>query len=240
MKTRPLGDLGVNGMGIPIGKLHLYVAGGGFHPTRTLPIQLDVGCDTPEVVDDPLYMGSRMPRLKGDAHESMVDELMAAVADKWPHCIVQFEDFRTEDALRYLTKYRHTYKHFNDDIQGTAAAVAAGFLNGMKAQRTALADARIIMYGAGSSAVGVALVLRQALERAGLSTEEARQRIYMVDSKGLITSSRGDRDTLSSWKQQFARTDGTPDMTQLADIVQHVRPHALFGLTGAGACTTAC
>ncbi|KAK3235727.1 hypothetical protein CYMTET_54087, partial [Cymbomonas tetramitiformis] len=227
-----LGDLGNNGMGIPIGKLHLYVAGGGFNPAKTLPIQLDTGCDVPAVVYDPMYLGTRIPRVKGKEHEELVDEFMEAVAKKWPKCIIQFEDFQSEYALKYLERYRRKYIHFNDDVQGTAAVVTTGFINGMKAQGTCITEAKVVMFGAGSSAVGVSTYLMEAMVMAGLSKEEARLRVYMVDTKGLITTTRGDK--LNEWKQQFARTDGAPELRTLLEVVKYVRPHALFGLTGAG------
>uniref|UniRef100_A0A7S0MXS7 Malic enzyme n=1 Tax=Pyramimonas obovata TaxID=1411642 RepID=A0A7S0MXS7_9CHLO len=228
-----LGDQGAGGMGIPIGKLHLYCAGGGFRPSNTLPIQLDVGCDTKQVVEDPFYLGHRMPRVHGAEHEAFCDEFMAAVADKWPKCIIQFEDFQSEYALKYLERYRTKYIHFNDDVQGTAAIVTSGFINGMKAQGTELKDARVVMFGAGSSAVGVCTYLCNAMvAKGGLTFEEAKKRIYMIDSKGLITTTRGDK--LNEWKSKFARNDGTAECPTLLDAIKLAKPNALFGLTGAG------
>lgn len=227
-----LGDLGAGGMGIPIGKLHLYCAGGGFHPDAALPIQLDVGCDTDSVVNADHYLGVRCPRIKGKEHEELCDEFMEAVAKKWPKCIIQFEDFQSEYALKYLERYRRKYIHFNDDVQGTAAVVTTGFINGMKAQGTKLSDAKIVMFGAGSSAVGVSSYLTEAMVRAGLSKEEAKRRIFMVDRKGLITMTRGDK--LNEWKQMFARDDNSPDLPSLLDVVKYVKPNALFGLSGSG------
>eukprot|EP00958_Prasinococcus_capsulatus_P000071 scaffold1_cov402-Prasinococcus_capsulatus_cf.AAC.71 len=226
-----LGDLGAGGMGIPVGKLHLYVSGGGFRPENTLPIVLDCGTDTASLIDDPFYLGLRQPRLKGSAHCELVDEFMEAVKDKWPKCIIQFEDFQTEYALKYLSRYRKDFIHFNDDVQGTAAVVTAGFVNGMKAQTTRITDARIVMFGAGSSAVGVASFLMKAMIHEGLSEAEARKRIYMVDTKGLITKSRGDK--LNEWKIQFAREEEV-NLKELKDIIAYVKPHALLGLSGFG------
>uniref|UniRef100_A0A7S0MYZ7 Malic enzyme n=1 Tax=Pyramimonas obovata TaxID=1411642 RepID=A0A7S0MYZ7_9CHLO len=227
-----LGDQGAGGMGIPIGKLHLYVAGGGFHPAKTLPITVDVGTDRESLLLNPRYLGMPSKRLRGAEHEAIMDEFMAAVADKWPKCIIQFEDFQSEYALKYLERYRTKYIHFNDDVQGTAAIVTSGFINGMKAQGTDLKDAKVVMCGAGSSAVGVSGYLMKAMMMAGLSEAEARGRIYMVDSKGLITTTRGDK--LNEWKSKFARNDGTAECPTLLDAIKLAKPNALFGLTGAG------
>ena len=229
-----LGDLGAGGLGIPIGKLQLYSVGGGFYPQACLPIQLDVGTDNEELLKDPHYLGLKYKRLHGEAHMEFVDDFMEAVTTKWPNVIVQFEDFQTEYALRYLDRYRGRYRMFNDDVQGTAAVVTAGFINGMKAQGTNLEEARVIMFGAGSSSVGVTGYLIMAMREAGASYEQARNNIYVCDSKGLITSERPDASGLNEWKRAYMRTDGTPPLGTLEDVVKYVLPHALFGLSGAG------
>ncbi|KAL4436957.1 hypothetical protein ABPG75_004096 [Micractinium tetrahymenae] len=228
-----LGDLGTNGIGISIGKVALYVAGGGFHPEHSLPIVLDVGCNRKELVEDPFYMGERRPRLEGDEYYGVIDEFCKAVKTLWPHALLQFEDFETERAFEILRRQRSKLLCFNDDIQGTGAVVTSGFINGMKYQKTTLAEARVVFYGAGSSAVGVAEQMATYMEqKADISRDEARRRIFMVDSKGLITTTRGDK--LPQHKQHFARDDGTPDMKDLRDIIAHVKPHALIGLSAAG------
>ncbi|KAL4430559.1 hypothetical protein ABPG77_005799 [Micractinium sp. CCAP 211/92] len=228
-----LGDLGTNGMGISIGKIALYVGGGGFHPEHSLPIVLDVGCNRKELLEDRFYMGERRPRLEGEEYYGVIDEFCKAVKTLWPNALLQFEDFETERAFEILRRQRSKLLCFNDDIQGTGAVVTSGFINGMKYQKTPLSDARVIFYGSGSSAVGVAEQIAAYMEqKACISREEARRRIFMVDSKGLITTSRGDK--LPEHKQRFARDDGTPDMRDLKDIIAHVKPHALIGLSAAG------
>lgn len=138
-------------MGISIGKIALYVAGSGFHPNKAMPVCLDVGTDRPELVQDKFYLGCKAPRLRGEEHMSVVREFCYAIKDKWPHCLIQFEDFQTEQAFRILEEMRQEVLCFNDDIQGTGAVVLSGFINGMKAQGTDLKDARVVFYGAGSS-----------------------------------------------------------------------------------------
>ena len=230
-----LGDLGAGGMGIPIGKLQLYVAAGGFDPAKCLPVTLDVGTDREELLASVGYRGLRQPRLKGEDHTAFVDEFMTAVSSKWPECIVQFEDFQTDKAIQYMHKYRTLHPSFNDDVQGTAAVVLAGLLGGLKAQGTPLGEARVCIFGAGSSSSGVATYFVRTLqEDCGLSEEEAKKHIYVMDSKGLITSSRQDADRLGEWKKPWARTDGVPEMPSLLETVKQVKPHVLIGLSGAG------
>ncbi|CAD7700714.1 unnamed protein product [Ostreobium quekettii] len=228
-----LGDLGTNGMGISVGKISLYVAGAGFHPERALPVTLDCGTDRKEMLEDKFYLGKKVPRLRGDAHMEVVEEFCLAVKEKWPNCLVQFEDFQTERAFAILDRMRDRMLCFNDDIQGTGAVVLSGFINGMRVQKTDLSDARVVFYGAGSSACGVAGMIAKLIEtEAKVSSQEAFKAVYLVDSKGLITNTRGDK--LAPHKVPFARTDGTPNMTSLVDIIAHVKPHALFGLSGSG------
>ena len=201
-----LGDLGTNGMGISIGKISLYVAGAGFNPERAMPVCLDCGTDNETLRNDELYLGENRPRLKGEEHMEVVREFCMAVKDKWPHCLVQFEDFQTTDAFTILDQLRDELLCFNDDIQGTAAVVSAGFINGLKVQGTNFKDVRIVFYGAGSSAVGVATMLASLIQtEGGLSKDDAFKAIYLVDTRGLITNSReGD---LPAHKQPFARSD---------------------------------
>jgi len=227
-----LGDLGTNGMGISVGKVSLYVAAGGFAPHNALPAMLDCGTDRKELIEDKFYLGERAPRLRGEEHLAAVEELCTAIARRWPGCLIQFEDFQTDAAFTILERLRDKVLCFNDDIQGTGAVVLSGFINGMKAQGTNPRDARVVFYGAGSSAAGVAGMIATLIKEYGATEEEARRAIYMVDSKGLITNTRGDE--LPRHKQPLARTDGAPDMKDLREILAYVKPHALFGLSGAG------
>jgi len=227
-----LGDLGTNGMGIPIGKIALYVAGGGFHPVHSLPIQLDCGTDRKEYLESPFYLGAKQPRIGKLEHASFLEEFCMAVKDKWPGCLIQFEDFATDRAFPLLQSMQKKCLCFNDDIQGTGSVVLAGFINGMKAQGTPITSSRVVFFGAGSAAVGVATQIVQLMVSEGMSSEDARKNIYMYDAKGLLTITRG--GLLPDYSKPFARVDGTPDMSSLVAVVQHVRPHALFGLSGAG------
>eukprot|EP00884_Botryococcus_braunii_P013926 jgi/Botrbrau1/22534/Bobra.114_2s0058.1 len=228
-----LGDLGTNGMGIPIGKIELYVAGGGFHPEHSMPCILDMGTNREVLLNDPFYLGNKKQRLEGDEHLAVVEEFCLAVKDKWPNCLVQFEDFQTDRAFAILDHLRDKLLCFNDDIQGTGAIVTTGFINGMKAQGTPLEDARIVFFGAGSSAVGVALTIASLLvKECGVTKEEALKALYMVDTKGLVTMTRGDK--LAEHKLAVARKDDIPNMKDLKEIVAYVKPHALIGLSGFG------
>ena len=228
-----LGDLGTNGMGIPIGKCALYVGAAGFDPRKALPVTLDMGTNNQELLANPYYMGEKRKRLSGAEHLAIVEEFCLAVKDKWPNCLVQFEDFQTDAAFKILEHMREKVLCFNDDIQGTGATVLSGLVNGIRAQGGELKDVRVVFFGAGSSAVGVATMISLLLEeKGGLTKEEAKNRIYLVDSKGLVTTTRWDK--LAEHKKAFARSDGTPDMADLTEIIAYVKPQALFGLSGAG------
>ncbi|KAI0667296.1 malic enzyme [Trametes maxima] len=228
-----LGDLGVNGMPISIGKLSLYVAGAGIRPHSTVPICLDLGTDNQKFLEDPLYLGLRQRRLAlAETHEFM-DEFMREMAAVFPKLLIQFEDFATDKAFAYLDTFRDRYPLFNDDIQGTGAVVLSGFLNAAKlssaASGRALTDHKILFLGAGSAGVGVAMQLMSFFKLQGLSTEEARSRIYLVDSQGLIYDGRG---PMAEHKKYFSRKDyNGPPMTDLTDIVNYVQPTALLGLS---------
>ncbi|KAI0641315.1 malic enzyme [Trametes meyenii] len=228
-----LGDLGVNGMPISIGKLSLYVAGAGIRPHSTVPICLDLGTDNQKFLEDPLYLGLRQRRLAlAETHEFM-DEFMREMAAVFPKLLIQFEDFATDKAFAYLDTFRDRYPLFNDDIQGTGAVVLSGFLNAAKLSSAAsgrsLTDHKILFLGAGSAGVGVAMQLMSFFKLQGLSTEEARSRIYLVDSQGLIYDGRG---PMAEHKKYFSRKDyNGPPMTDLTDIVNYVQPTALLGLS---------
>eukprot|EP00899_Mesostigma_viride_P007432 jgi/Mesvir1/16690/Mv15086-RA.1 len=225
-----LGDLGVNGMPIPTGKLSLYVTAGGFHPAHTLPAVLDVGTDNQTLLNDPFYMGNRHARLDGEEYYAVVDEFVEAVKDKWPRAVIQFEDFKTDKAIAVLERHRDTARCFNDDIQGTGAVIAAGLLCAARKQRTRMQDARIVFFGAGSAAVGVADTIAKLIEMEGISPEEARRKFFMVDSKGHITTARKD---LASYKVPFANPTSTHlEGASLVELIRGVQPTVLMGLSG--------
>ena len=219
-----LGDLGSGGMGIPIGKLALYVAAGGIHPSRTLPVTLDVGTNNAELVGDALYMGTRTPRLRGAAYDAFLEAFLQAVGRRFPRALVQFEDFGTANAFALLERYRDRCLSFNDDIQGTAAVVAAGIFAAMARQGGRLADQRFVLAGAGESAIGIASLLASAMAGEGLAEAEAGRRFGLVDSQGLVFHGRG---PLSPWKTRFARPQRAP--ADLASVVREVRPTVLIG-----------
>ncbi|PPQ81937.1 hypothetical protein CVT25_013785 [Psilocybe cyanescens] len=245
-----LGDLGVNGMGISIGKLSLYIAGAGIRPESTIPICLDLGTNTQRYLDDPFYLGLRQKRV-GDAEmEAFMDEFMEEMSRAFPKLMIQFEvriviyiemtlgltkfqDFSTDNAFKYLERYRHKYPVFNDDIQGTGAVVLSGFLNAAKLSSAAsglpLTSHRILFFGAGSAGVGVASQLMSFFTLLGMTEEQARRQIYLVDSQGLIYDARGH---LAEHKKYFSRDDYQgPPMTNLLDIIKYVKPTALLGLS---------
>ncbi|KAI0294436.1 malic enzyme [Russula brevipes] len=228
-----LGDLGVNGMPISIGKLSLYIAGAGIRPSSSIPICLDLGTNNQKYLDDPLYLGLRQRRVSDEVMTEFMEEFMFEMSRAFPKLLVQFEDFSTEHAFYYLDSFRHRYPVFNDDVQGTGAVVLSGFLNAAKLSSEAsgqpLTSHRILFLGAGSAGVGVAMQLLSFFKLQGLSQEEARSRIYLADSQGLIFNSRG---PMADHKKYFSRDDyNGPPLTNLTDIVEYVKPTALFGLS---------
>ena len=228
-----LGDWGTNGMAISVGKVSLYCASGGFDPAKAMPVCLDLGTNNTALTEHEYYLGSNESRLTGDAHLAVVTEFCLAVKDKFPNCLIQFEDFKTEDAFRILEHLRRKVLCFNDDIQGTGATILAGLINALRAQGTSTRDCRIIFFGAGSSAIGVATQIMQLLISEGLSESQAKHAIWLMDSKGLITDTREDYDNLSSQKRKFAQ-HGEEPCPDLGELIQRVKPHALFGLSGFG------
>ncbi|CEG49476.1 nad-dependent malic [Plasmopara halstedii] len=229
-----LGDLGANGMGIPIGKLALYTAAGGIDPRKVLPVMLDTGTNNKQLLEDPYYLGVQQPRLIGEAFWSMVDEFMRAVRHRWPKVLVQFEDFSSEHAADVLNAYRLKQLCFNDDIQGTGATVLAGALSACERVGIPLKEQRIVILGAGSAGLGVATTLLQGMLREGMTTEEARERFYILDQYGLLGESR---ESLNSGQQYFSRSD-LADKTNLVDVIKRVKPTMLMGLSAAAGAFT--
>jgi malic enzyme len=232
-----LGDQGVGGMGIPIGKLSLYTACAGIPPALTLPIMLDVGTDNEERLSDPLYLGSRHQRIRGPEYQAFIDRFVEAVTRVFPRAILQWEDFLKANAIAQLARFRDRLCTFNDDIQGTAAVVVAGLYSALRVTGIPFRDQRIVLAGAGASAQGIADLLVLALEDAGLSRNEARRRIAMVDSHGLVTR---DRPDLEGFKATYARTGedlagcACRDASRitLEETVRHFRPTILIGTSG--------
>jgi malic enzyme len=236
-----LGDLGAGGMGIPIGKLALYSAA-GIHPVITLPVSLDVGTDNRSLLDDPLYLGWRGPRLRGAAYDAFVAAFVAAVQEVWPGCLIQWEDFKQQNALRLLDRYRRRVPSFNDDVQGTAAVVLAGLLAGLRALGGAWPEQRIVMAGSGAAGIGISRLIALAMRGSGMDEAAVRRSIVLTDSHGLVHEARRDLDPM---KRELAMTraaaadaglvlerDGRVVIPSLAEVVAAVRPTILVGTTG--------
>ena len=233
-----LGDQGVGGMGIPVGKLSLYTAIGGIHPGRTLPVVLDVGTDNEELLADPHYLGLREHRLTGAQYDEMVEAFVTAVEDELPGTLLQWEDFATPHAQPILARYRDRLLSFNDDIQGTAAVALAALSSAAEHTGTPLTEQRVVMLGTGSAAVGVADMIRTAMIQDGLDPQRAADRFWLIGRKGLLLRST---EGLSPARAAFARADAdiagwnVPDGQgpDLAETVARVRPTALIGLSTA-------
>ena len=202
-----LGDQGIGGMGIPIGKLSLYTALGGIDPARTLPVVLDVGTDNPELLDDPMYLGWRHRRVDGDEYDGFIDRFVQAVRTELPHVLLQWEDFATPHALPILDRYRDELLTFNDDIQGTAAVVVAALSAAAAATGTRPREQTVVMLGAGSAGIGVCEQIVRSMVADGLAEQAARARIYVVDLGGLLTE---DRSGLSPAQRRLAQPRRVP------------------------------
>jgi malate dehydrogenase (oxaloacetate-decarboxylating)(NADP+) len=224
-----LGDLGSNGMGIPVGKLSLYTACAGIDPARCLPIMLDVGTENENLKSDPLYIGLTDGRIRGDDYDSFIDEFMEQASLAFPDAIIQFEDFGNRNASRLLEKYKNNYRMFNDDIQGTAAVALAGLLSSQGITKKKLAEEKILFYGAGTAGIGIANLYTSALVEKGYSEDAARKRCWFIDSKGLVTKGR---KNLSKDKIPFAHDHDVKE--NLCEIIESIRPTALIGISGQG------
>ena len=231
-----LGDQGAGGMAIPIGKLALYTAASGIHPSVTLPMSLDVGTDNKALLRDPLYVGWRHARLRGPAYELLVERFVGAVSEAWPGCVIQWEDFKGSNALRILERYRHDAPSFNDDIQGTAAVVVGGILAGLRHLGGTIAEQRVVILGAGAAGIGIARLVGRAMERGGATTAQARRAAVLLDSHGLVAEGRADLDSdKAAVALSPADQEGyglAPTGHTLADVVAAVRPTVLVGVTG--------
>lgn len=224
-----LGDLGANGMGIPVGKLSLYTACAGINPAKTLPITLDVGTENGQFLADPLYIGLQQRRLRGEAFDELIDEFMTAVFQRYPNVMVQFEDFANLNAFRLLHKYRNQYCTFNDDIQGTASVTLAGIYSALRLTGGKLSEQTLLFLGAGEAGIGIADLIVSAMMDEGLTADEARRRCWFVDSRGLVESSRTD---LAEHKRPYAHVHA-PQKDLLA-AVQALEPTAVIGVSGRG------
>lgn len=222
-----LGDLGANGMGIPIGKLMLYTACAGVSPGQCLPITLDVGTDNTLLRESTAYIGLRQPRMRGPAYEALVTEFVEAVQERFPLACLQFEDFGNHNAFALLEQWRDRICTFNDDIQGTASVALAGLLSASRVTGVPLRDMSLLFLGAGEAGIGIGDLVVQALREEGLSEQDARRRCWFVDSKGLVEQSRTD---LPTHKQRFAH-DHAP-VQSLLDAVESIKPHAIIGVSG--------
>lgn len=222
-----LGDLGANGIGIPIGKLSLYTACGGFDPSWCLPVMIDVGTNNETLLNDPLYFGLQQKREKGQEYYDLIEEFFTTVTEYYPDAVIQLEDFGNFNAFHLLNKYRNDYCTFDDDIQGTASVTLAGLYNAVKLSNSSLKEQKILFFGAGEAGIGIGNLIVSALKAEGVPEEEARKQCFFVDSKGLVVKSRTD---LVEHKKDFAH-----DFEYIKDFkeaVEKIRPTAIIGVAG--------
>jgi malate dehydrogenase (oxaloacetate-decarboxylating)(NADP+) len=222
-----LGDLGADGMGIPIGKLALYTACSGIHPTHCMPVMLDVGTNNESLLNDPLYNGLERRRARGDEYNELVDEFMQAAREVFPGVLIQLEDFGNSNAFRLLEQYRGQVPLFNDDIQGTGAVAMSGIISALRITGGKLEDQKILFLGAGEAGIGIADVFVAALGELGVPAEQARQQCWFVDTKGLLVAGR---ENLPEQKKPYAHKH--PPLDDFLEAVNAVKPTAILGLSG--------
>jgi malate dehydrogenase (oxaloacetate-decarboxylating)(NADP+) len=222
-----LGDLGASGMGIPVGKLSLYTACAGIHPSTTLPITLDVGTNNKKLLNDPLYLGHPHPRITGEEYDDFIDEFIVAVTKRFPRAVIQFEDFANHNAFRLLQKYRNSICTFNDDIQGTASVTVAGILASLRLTGGKLKDHKFLFLGAGEAGIGIADLLVAEMKAEGISTRKAKESCWFWDSKGLVENSRKD---LADHKLAYAHEHAP--LASFLEAVKELKPTAIIGVSG--------
>ena len=239
-----IGDWGVNGTDISVGKLAVYTAAAGIHPARTIAVNLDVGTDNEALLNDPAYLGNRHARVRGERYDALIAEYLKVAAELFPHALLHFEDFGPSNARRILVQNRDKYRIFNDDMQGTGAIVMAAVFSGLKVTKQTFAEQRLVVYGAGTAGTGMADQISAAMERDGLSSEEAKKRVWLIDRNGLVTDDMAD---LPDYQQAYARPAAEVAGWQKADgkislleVVKQVKPTILIGTsTDHGAFTEA-
>ena len=239
-----IGDWGVNGTDISVGKLAVYTAAAGNHPARTIAVNLDVGTDNEALLNDPTYLGNRHARVRGERYDALIAEYLKVAAELFPHALLHFEDFGPSNARRILVQNRDKYRIFNDDMQGTGAIVMAAVFSGLKVTKQTFAEQRLVVYGAGTAGTGMADQISAAMERDGLSREEAKKRVWLIDRNGLVTDDMAD---LPDYQQAYARPAAEVAGWQKADgkislleVVKQVKPTILIGTsTDHGAFTEA-
>jgi malate dehydrogenase (oxaloacetate-decarboxylating)(NADP+) len=224
-----LGDLGANGMGIPVGKLSLYTACAGVHPQLCLPITLDVGINNATLLADPFYVGLRRRRLTGAAYDELIDEFITAATEVFPGVVIQFEDFANHNAFRLLKKYRNRVCTFNDDIQGTAAVALAGIYSALRINGGKFTEQKLLFLGAGEAATGICDLVVSAMIAQGLSADAARQRCWAVDSRGLVVKSRND---LAEHKLPYAHEHAP--IGDFLSAIRALKPTAIVGVAAVG------
>lgn len=231
-----LGDLGASGMGIPIGKINLYTSCGGINPAHALPILLDSGTDNEERLKDPLYLGWRHPRVRGASYDEFVEKFVSSVNKRYPKALIQWEDFAKDHAHMLLERYRKKVPSFNDDIQGTAAVTLAGIMAAVRAEGSSLSEQQVVILGAGSAATGIAHEISSAMILEGLSDEEARGRLWLISTEGLLTEARTHAKTFQKpYMQPLEKLSGwqveNPRHITLQEVVKNVKPTVLIGVS---------